>query len=585
MAFEVMSSPVDRAARQNAARPPAAIILNADDWGLDRRGTDRILDCLRAEAISSVSAMMFMADSERAAELAGANFVDAALHLNLDAPFDAANVSTKLRDEQAKVARFLKSNRFAGVLLHPLLTSAFEYVTRAQLEEYVRLYGALPARIDGHHHFHLSANVVGQKLLPAGTIIRRNFTFLPGEKSAVNRWYRGRQDAHLAERHAIADYLFNLVPLEDANRLRRIIELARHSNVEVETHPAVPDEYDFLMRGDLQRLAEDVAILRGYQLRSRHGADTQSAVPSRTTQAVEITTQPHICVCICTYKRPEMLARLLRDVDAQETEGQFTVSVVVADNDPEGSARATVEALQNELRVPLKYCTEPQRGIARARNKVVSNATGDYLAWIDDDEFPAERWLLKLYTTCRRYGVDGVLGPVKRAFDQEPPAWLKRSRLYDRRVNPTGTEVEWKESRTGNVLIRREVIAADPAPFRVEFRAGEDQDFFRRKIAEGRRFVWSSDAAAYEIVPPARWKRMYYVRKALFQGATSNLHGNKNALAKAVIAVPLYTLGLPFALLAGQHHFMTLLVKLCDHAGRLLHALHIQPIQDEYVSE
>jgi glycosyltransferase involved in cell wall biosynthesis len=587
MAADVLNFPANKLLRTDQTMPPAAVILNADDWGLERSVTNRILECLRAGAISSASAMMFMPDSERAAGLAAEHYVDAGLHLNLDAPFSAANVSAKLREEQEKIAGFLRSSRFAGVVFHPFLMNAFEYVARTQIDEYVRLYGTTPTRFDGHHHFHLSANVVWQKLLPAGAIVRRNFTFGAGDKSAMNRWYRGRQDARLARRHAITDYLFNLVPVEDAERLRRILELARRSNVELETHPAVAGEYDFLMRGGLQRLAENVVIVRGYQLRSQHQMSAPAASFEQRAMVPEIATGtlPHICVCICTYKRPEMLKRLLRGVDAQETGGQFTVSVVVADNDPEGSARTTVQALQRELRVPLKYCAEPRRGIARARNKVVSNATGDYLAWIDDDEFPVADWLLKLYTTCRRYGVDGVLGPVRRSFDQEPPAWLKRSRLYDRRVNPTGKQVEWKESRTGNVLIRRDVMGGEPEPFRVEFRAGEDQDFFRRKIAEGRRFVWSSDAAAYEVVPPARWKRMYYVRKALFQGATSNLHGNIKAVLKSIVAVPLYTLGLPFALLTGQHRFMTLLVKLCDHAGRLLHALHIQPIRDEYVSE
>ena len=57
------------------------------------------------------------------------------------------------------------------------------------------------------------------------------------------------------------------------------------------------------------------------------------------------------------------------------------------------------------------------------------------------------------------------------------------------------------------------------------------------------------------------------------------------SILKSVIAVPLYTLGLPFALLAGQHRFMTLLVKLCDHAGKLLFLAGIRPIREEYVND
>ena len=48
--------------------PMATVILNADDWGIRVAATDRILDCLMRRSISSTSAMVFMADSERAAD-------------------------------------------------------------------------------------------------------------------------------------------------------------------------------------------------------------------------------------------------------------------------------------------------------------------------------------------------------------------------------------------------------------------------------------------------------------------------------------------------------------------------------------
>ena len=52
---------------------------------------------------------------------------------------------------------------------------------------------------------------------------------------------------------------------------------------------------------------------------------------------------PHISVCICTYRRPELLRRLLRDLEHQVTENKFTFSVVVADNDAALSARPVAE--------------------------------------------------------------------------------------------------------------------------------------------------------------------------------------------------------------------------------------------------
>ncbi len=200
--------------------------------------------------------------------------------------------------------------------------------------------------------------------------------------------------------------------------------------------------------------------------------------------------------------------------------------------------------------------------------------------------FPPTDWLLSLFNTCAQYGVDGVLGPVVRHFDEPPPAWFKKSRLYDRRVNPTGTAVYWKEARTGNVLLKSRVMTGE-APFRPEFRAGEDQDFFRRKIEQGFVFIWSAEARVLEAIPPARWKRSYVLRKAALQGATAALQPNCGAfsIAKSLVAVPFYALCLPFALLFGQHRFMILLVKIADHSGKLLTRMGINPIKEEYVSE
>jgi glycosyltransferase involved in cell wall biosynthesis len=296
---------------------------------------------------------------------------------------------------------------------------------------------------------------------------------------------------------------------------------------------------------------------------------------------------PHISVCICTYNRPALLMRLLTEVAKQETGGKFTYSVVLADNAPDESARVTVAEMRASSDLLIKYCSEPRRGIAHVRNKVIENAEGEYVAFIDDDEFPVSNWLLILLNTCHEYNADGAFGPVTRHFDVTPPAWVAKSQFYDRRVNPTGMPVEWREARTGNVLLKRKILVEDTSPFRPEFRVGEDQDFFRRKMEKGYKFVWSSEAVAYEVVPPARWDRVYLMKKALLRGACAALQPSCGAasIAKSVIAVPLYAIALPFVLPFGQHRFMTILVKLCDHLGKLLALVGIHPIKEAYVSE
>lgn len=295
----------------------------------------------------------------------------------------------------------------------------------------------------------------------------------------------------------------------------------------------------------------------------------------------------HISVCVCTYKRPEFLKRLLEKLGDQDTGGLFTYSIVVADNDHLRSAEPVVSDFMAASPVCVTYCTEPRQNIALARNKAVENAQGDFVAFIDDDEFPVKHWLLTLYKTCEEYGVDGVLGPVKRHFDQEPPTWIMKGNFYQHTTYPTGTLVEWSKGRTGNLLLTRNVIAPGEQLFRPEFRAGEDQDYFRRMIEKGYLFVWCKEAVAYEVVPPVRWKRRVMLRRALLMGVCTVVHPTFRVrdLAKSLIAVPAYTCILPFSLVLGHHTFMTLLIKLFHHLGKLLGLLRVNPVKAPYVTE
>ena len=242
------------------ACPAGLLIINADDWGRDHETTDRTLECIRRGAVSSVSAMVFMGDSDRAAAIAQEHGIDAGLHLNFTAPFSAPSTPTKLVERQQRLAKCLNRHSLAQAVFYPTLMRPFEYVVSAQIEEFCRLYGRAPQRLDGHHHMHLCANVLLAGLLPPGTIVRRNFSFRPGEKSLGNRLYRQVIDRILARRHRLTDYFFSLPPVDSPEHLRRICSLAREFVVEMETHPVNPEEYCFLTRGEILRWSGDCAI-------------------------------------------------------------------------------------------------------------------------------------------------------------------------------------------------------------------------------------------------------------------------------------------------------------------------------------
>jgi hypothetical protein len=112
---------------------------------------------------------------------------------------------------------------------------------------------------------HLCANLLLGKSIPAGMRLRRNFSFWPGEKGFLNRAYRGLVDRWLARRYRLADYFFDLTQCIEGKKLDRVAALAKSSNVELMTHPAVSAEKAFLMSDEFQVILQHLEI-GGYAL-------------------------------------------------------------------------------------------------------------------------------------------------------------------------------------------------------------------------------------------------------------------------------------------------------------------------------
>ena len=278
-----------------------------------------------------------------------------------------------------------------------------------------------------------------------------------------------------------------------------------------------------------------------------------------------------------------MLARLLEHLDRQQKAENLDYCIVVADNDSQQSARSTVEKFAPRSGLAVTYCSELQRNIALVRNKAIECSKTDFIAFIDDDEFPVDDWLVRLFEICAKYNCAGVLGPVCPHFEEPPPKWILKGRFCDRPAHPTGTIMKGDECRTGNVIFRRGILPEGVPPFDPQFATGgEDKDFFIRMTKRGNIFVWCNEAIAYETVPPSRWRRTYMLKRALLRGKQNLMipTGRQKLILTSILAVPIYALLLPVTLLMGHHRFMQFSVRFCDHLGRLLALIGFNVIRE-----
>jgi succinoglycan biosynthesis protein ExoM len=297
----------------------------------------------------------------------------------------------------------------------------------------------------------------------------------------------------------------------------------------------------------------------------------------------------HISVCICTYKRPEMLQRLLFKLKNLNTENKFNYSIVVVDNDKIKSAEKVVESfIYSGNAIEIKYLSVFETNIALVRNTAIKNSKGAYIAFIDDDEFPIENWLINHFNTLNKYGIDGVLGPVLPYFEVKPPRWVVKGKLCERKRFTTGDILLSENTRTGNVLLKKKIFNDEENYFDLNFGSGgEDVDFFRRMIKKGYKFVSCDEAIVYEEVPYNRLKLSYFLKRSFLTGNLSYNYQKKDMthlikikiIAKSLSALLIYITILPFTFIFGIHNLIKYLMKLIYHFSKLLNVLGIFEIK------
>jgi len=112
---------------------------------------------------------------------------------------------------------------------------------------------------------------------------------------------------------------------------------------------------------------------------------------------------PLVSVVIATYRRPAELKRALESVD-QQTYKNLEV-IIVDDNGPSNFQKITDEIVQViSINPPIKYIKhEVNKGYAAARNTGIKSASGEFIAFLDDDdEWDSEKTEKQLDVLARK---------------------------------------------------------------------------------------------------------------------------------------------------------------------------------------
>lgn len=298
-----------------------------------------------------------------------------------------------------------------------------------------------------------------------------------------------------------------------------------------------------------------------------------------------------IDIGVCTYRRPE-LEQTLRSLDGVSVPDGATIRIIVADNDATPSAKERVDALRAAVRHEIVYVHCPSANISIARNACLDNATGDFLAFIDDDETASPDWIARLIETAKTAAADAVLGPVKAIYGADAPGWMRRCDFHS-------TFPVWVGDRiitgyTCNVLLRLAAPSLAGRRFNLALgrSGGEDTEFFTHMHRMGGKIAYAPGAWVEEPVPVKRASFSWLAKRKFRFGQThGRLTGAGAGGVGKVRALALAGAKCGFCALASVLLFFSpvrrnrYLLRACLHAGAVVGLLGVREIEQYGAAE
>ena len=172
-----------------------------------------------------------------------------------------------------------------------------------------------------------------------------------------------------------------------------------------------------------------------------------------------------ISIVIATFNRSALLAECLAYLAKQPFEGGE--EIIVVDNGSTDETARVLEDAKSMMPVRFTWLTEPTPGKSHALARGVKVATGDVLAFTDDDVNVEPGWLPAIRRAMSDPDVALIGGPVVARWEHRPPRWLRgAAEGFGRLSAPIallnyGNAVSVLNKRTvlgANMAVRRDVF-------------------------------------------------------------------------------------------------------------------------------
>ncbi len=209
-----------------------------------------------------------------------------------------------------------------------------------------------------------------------------------------------------------------------------------------------------------------------------------------------------ISVIIPTKNNCWSLERTLISLLQQKNVNGLQYEIIVVDNNSRDDTQGTVFKFMTRFNDRLKYAHTDMPGAANARNKGITQARGDIIAFTDDDCVADPNWLAEIHKAYHQYHPNAIQG---RVFLATPlprgirfPKWFIEQRLAHVDHGEQIREIKGLDLVGANMVIPKKVFEQyghlDPSP---AFLMNDDTEFSRRISKHNVKIIYNPNIKIY----------------------------------------------------------------------------------------
>ncbi len=229
-----------------------------------------------------------------------------------------------------------------------------------------------------------------------------------------------------------------------------------------------------------------------------------------------------ISIIVATYNRAEQLRAALQSLLHLHTLASFDYEVVVVDNASTDDTNSVVQSIAEDSPVPIRIVAETMPGVAFARNRGITESSGDWVAFFDDDQIADPDWLKELFSLAELVSARCVGGRVDLNLPQNELVRLSqvcRAILGETFHGSQPIKLGRKElPGTGNVLLHRSIFKSVGIFDEATIFGGEDAGLFRAVRKAGYDIWYAPQAVVLHAVPTYRLGIDYFMWASLRHG-------------------------------------------------------------------